>query len=262
MEKIALSIAIITLDEEERLPGCLNSLAGIDDIVVVDSGSSDGTVAIAEQFGARVFQEPWRGFGPQKQFAIDQCRNEWVLILDADERIPPGTMAEIAAILRKPAYDAYTIPRKNYFSGKWIRGMGWWPDRVIRLFRKQKGRMSERQVHESVVVKGKAGSLSNPLIHLTNRNLRQTLEKLNRYSTIGAEELYQRGVRSSILKAVLRGGWAIFYNYFFRLGFLDGPQGIVVAVSDGVNIFYKYAKLQEMWNKTVATKEPPLDLPK
>lgn len=250
MKKIPLSVAIITLNEEERLPECLASLADVDEVVVVDSGSQDKTLEIAKNYGAKVLKKDWCGFGPQKQFAIDQCTNEWILILDADERLPAETFGEITDTIQKPAFDTYKIPRKNYFSGRWIRGMGWWPDKVLRLFRKNKGYMSNHLVHESVLVDGETGSLSKPIIHLTNRNLHQTLEKINLYSSIGAEELYAQGARSSTAKALLRGSWAFFYNYFFRLGLLDGPQGLIIAVSDGVTKFFKYTKLQELWAKS------------
>ncbi|MEW6502022.1 MAG: glycosyltransferase family 2 protein, partial [Thermodesulfobacteriota bacterium] len=128
-----LSVAIITLNEEERLAECLTSVAFADEVVVVDSGSTDSTVAIAEAHGARVVRREWLGFGRQKQFAIDQCRNQWVLVLDADERIPAATAREIAAALEHPAYAAYSLPRQNFFCGRWLKRAGWWPDRVVRL---------------------------------------------------------------------------------------------------------------------------------
>ena len=249
--KISLSVAIITLNEEDRLPECLESVKQADDIVVVDSGSTDDTVLIAEKFGARIFSENWRGFGPQKQFAIEQCRNEWVLLLDADERIPPETEAEIREILDgSPKFDAYSLPRKNYFSGRWIRHGGWWPDRTTRLFRKDAAHMPSKTVHEALEVNGVTGEMKNPIVHYTNRNLHQIIEKMNHYTSAGAEELFQKGQRASLGKAVMRSSWAFFYNYFFRLGFLDRSEGFVIAVCDAVNKFYKYAKLREMQDRT------------
>ena len=246
-KKLPLSVAIITRNEEARLPDCLASVAFADDVVVVDAESSDRTVVIANGAGARVFVEPWRGFGVQKQFAIDQCKHLWVLVLDADERIPPETVTEIATLFNsEPRHAAYSLPRKNFFSGRWIRHAGWWPDRVVRLFRKDSNRMSDHLVHESLQVGGSVGELLNPLIHLTNRNLAQTMNKVNHYSSAGAEEMFARGETASIVKAVARGGWAFLYNYLFRLGFLDGGQGLVIACTDGINKFLKYAKLHEM----------------
>ncbi|MFC1513130.1 glycosyltransferase family 2 protein [Thermodesulfobacteriota bacterium] len=249
-EKLPLSVAIITRNEEERLVDCLASVAFADEVVVVDSESHDRTPEIAKEAGARLFVEPWRGFGPQKQFAIDQCKHLWVLVLDADERIPPETAAEITALLDgAPKHSAYSLPRKNFFSGRWIRHAGWWPDRVVRLFRKDCNRMSDHLVHESLQVGGSVGELANPMVHLTNRNLQQTMDKVNHYSSAGAEEMFARGERASILKAVARGSWAFLYNYLFRLGFLDGGQGLVIACTDGINKFLKYAKLHEMHNR-------------
>ena len=173
-----------------------------------------------------------------------------MLVLDADERIPPETRAEISALLRgEPGHAAYSLPRKNFFSGRWIRHAGWWPDRVVRLFRKDCNRMSGHLVHESLQVGGSVGELVNPIVHLTNRNLRQTMDKVNHYSTAGAEEMFARGESASIGKAVARGGWAFLYNYLFRLGFLDGGQGLVIACTDGINKFLKYAKLHEMGSR-------------
>jgi len=152
LEKIPLSVAIITKNEEENIRACLQSISFVGQIVVVDSGSNDATLSIAAEFGCEIYSEQWRGFGLQKQSAIDKCRHPWILVLDADERIPPGA----ADIIRKIVTDSnvkesgFSFPRKNYFQGRWIKHAGWWPDRIVRLFRKEKGRMSTAIVHESV----------------------------------------------------------------------------------------------------------------
>ncbi|MGV1098491.1 glycosyltransferase family 2 protein [Thiovibrio sp. JS02] len=245
--KLPVSVAIIVLNEEERLPGCLASVDFVREIVVVDSGSVDRTVAIAREFGAMVHDEPWQGFGRQKQLAIDRCGQPWVLVLDADERVSPELALELKALVAGGArHAAYSMPRKNFFCGRWIRHAGWWPDRIVRFFQNGKARMSDRLVHEGLLVDGPVGELRNPLIHHANRDLAQTLAKINKYSTAGAEELFKKGVKSSLLKAVLRAQWGFAHNYLLRGGFLDGAEGFILAVTDAVNIFFKYLKLREM----------------
>jgi len=250
--KLPLSVAIITKNEEERLPDCLASVAFADEVVVVvDAESEDRTVEIAKEFGAKVFVEPWRGFGVQKQFAIDQCKNSWVLVLDADERLSKESVEELHDIISDPVIcEAYSIPRKNYFFGRWIRHAGWWPDRTIRLFRNGKARMSPQLVHESLQVGGRVCELRHPLIHFPFRNLRHMMRKMDEYSTAGAEGLFAAGKTASIYKAVSRALWALFYNYIFRGGFLDGGAGVIIAISDATNIFFKYAKLAELNKQT------------
>jgi len=243
--KFPLSVAIITLNEEDRLADCLMSVLFAADVVVVDSGSTDRTAEIAREYGARVFIEPWRGFGQQKQFAIDQCRERWVLVLDADERIPPDTVWEIAAVLRDPIHSAYSLPRQNFFCGRWLKRAGWWPDRVVRLFDKTKCRMNDRLVHEGLEVQGAVGALRGVIVHHANRDLAHTLAKINSYSSAGATELARTSRKGSLFQAVSRSTWAFVYNYLLRCGFLDGKEGFVQAVCNAVNIFFKYAKLWE-----------------
>ena len=238
-----LSVAIITLNEEERLGDCLTSVAFADEVVVVDAGSSDQTVEIARAQGARVIVQEWLGFGRQKQFAIDQCRNRWVLVLDADERLPAESAREITAVLRAPLHEAYSLPRQNFFCGRWLKHAGWWPDRVVRLFDKTKARMSDRLVHEGVEVSGSVGELHGMIIHHANRDLAHTLAKINSYSSAGAAELAKAGRQGSLFQAVSRSSWSFVHNYLLRRGFLDGKEGFVQAVCNAVNIFFKYAKL-------------------
>ncbi len=241
-------MAVITKNEAANLPDCLKSIAFAEQIVIVDSGSTDETVTIASGFGCDVFSEPWRGFGPQKQFAIDQCQHSWILVLDADERIPEETARKIKRIISdgNDRIAGYSFPRKNYFQGRWIRHMGWWPDRIIRLFRKDLGRMTQAKVHESVQVEGHVKPLDNPIEHYTESNLGKILLKIDRYSTIGAEEAFKEGKTASIWSAAVRSSLTFFHNYLLRRGFLDGAQGFTLAITDAVNKFFKYAKLAEM----------------
>ncbi|MBN1545048.1 MAG: glycosyltransferase family 2 protein [Syntrophaceae bacterium] len=247
-DKIPLSVAIITKNEEENLPDCLRSAAFARQIVVVDSGSTDETVKIAADFGCDVYREGWHGFGPQKQLAIDRCQYPWVLVLDADERIPRETEEAIREIVSgsRSKANGYSFPRKNYFQGRWIKHAGWWPDRIVRLFRKDSGRMSKAAVHEAVEVSGPVVELDVPLIHLTESRLSAILIKIDRYSTLGAQESYAAGKRASAGYAFLRAGLVFLQNYFLRLGILDGSQGLTLAVTDSVNKFFKYAKLSQL----------------
>jgi glycosyltransferase involved in cell wall biosynthesis len=252
---VPLSVAVITKNEAANLPDCLKSIAFAEQIVVVDSGSADDTIKIASAFGCDVFIEPWRGFGPQKQYAIDRCRMPWILVLDADERIPQDTALAIKNLILNPSTTAagFSFPRKNFFQGRWIRHAGWWPDRIVRLFRKGQGRMTPAKVHESVEVEGLVEPLDCPIEHYTESNLGNILLKIDRYSTIGAEEAFKEGKTASIWSAVLRAKFTFFQNYLLRLGFLDGYQGLTLAITDAVNKFFKYAKLSEL-NKQARKK--------
>ena len=256
-EKIPLSVAIITKNEAVNLPGCLESVAFANQIVVVDSGSDDGTPEIARGFGCEVFSEPWKGFGAQKQAAIDRCREPWVLVLDADERIPPETQAAIRSVIAagEGAATGYSFPRKNFFQGRWIRHMGWWPDRITRLFRSGMGRMTEASVHEAVTVTGPVISLEAPIEHCTESRLSEILKKIDRYSTLAAEEAFREGRRSSVWGALARAELTFLQNYVLRRGFLDGRQGLVLSVTDAVNKFFKYAKLSGMNRRVQAGEE-------
>jgi glycosyltransferase involved in cell wall biosynthesis len=248
MEKIPLSVAIITKNEAHNLPDCLKTVSFADQIVIVDSGSIDETASIAKEFMTDFFVEEWKGFGVQKQSAVDKCRNEWILLLDADERIPSETADIIRSIVFDPQQEAvgYSFPRKNFFQGRWIKRMGWWPDRVVRLFRSGSGRMSEASVHEAVLIDGEVKALNSPIEHYTESRFSQLLLKINQYSTLGAQQAYAAGKRSSIAGAFLRAVLTFFQNYFLRLGLLDGASGLVLAVTDSINKFCKYAKLWEL----------------
>ncbi|NTW44358.1 MAG: glycosyltransferase family 2 protein [Anaerolineaceae bacterium] len=248
VNKINLSVAIITKNEEENLRPCLQSVMFARQIVVVDSGSTDATLAIAADFGCEIYREAWLGFGPQKQLAIDKCREPWVLVLDADERIPRETAEAIKTVITNPTIQeaGFSFPRKNYFQERWIKHAGWWPDRIIRLFRKESGRMTEASVHEAVEVKGLVGSLDVPIEHFTESRLSKILQKIDKYSTLGAEEALKEGKRSSTGGAFLRAFFTFFQDYFLRGGILDGMPGLTLAVTDSINKFFKYAKLTEL----------------
>ena len=248
MEKVPLSVAIITKNEEENIRQCLQSISFASQVVIVDSGSTDETLSMARELGCEIYSEAWHGFGPQKQSAIDKCREPWILVLDADERIPSETADIIKKIVTDPRIkeDGFSFPRKNYFQGQWIKHAGWWPDRIVRLFRKETGRMSAAIVHESVEVKGIVGDLNAVIEHYTESRLSKIIQKIDRYSTLGAETAFKEGKKSSTGGAFLRAFFTFVQDYFFRCGFLDGMPGLTLAVTDSINKFFKYAKLSEL----------------
>lgn len=242
--RLPLSVAVITKNEEQRLPDCLRSVSFAGDIVVVDSGSTDRTVEIAEGFGCRVFVEEWKGYGPQKNSALQRCRYEWVLVLDADERIPPETAREISGVLQNPSADAYSFPRKNYLRGRWIRHSGWWPDRVVRLVRKDRGRF-DHPVHEKWQTDGVISNIDSPIEHYSFSSYSDMLRTLDDYSTAIAEDLFSRGEKANRLSPVYHGAGMFFKTYFLKRGFLDGLDGLVIALTKAGGSFFKYAKLLE-----------------
>lgn len=248
MEKIPLSVAIITKNEEQNIRDCLKSVAFAAQIVVVDSGSTDKTLEIAAAFDCDIYREGWHGFGPQKQLAIDKCSRPWVLVLDADERIPKETQRVITDIVTGAGVQAagFSFPRKNFFQGRWMRHAGWWPDRVTRLFRREAGRMTPVAVHEAVEVEGLVAPLDVPIEHCTESSLSAILLKIDHYSTLGAGESHLAGKSSSPFGAFIRAFFTFVQNYIFRRGFMGGPQGLTLAVTDSVNKFFKYAKLSEL----------------
>ncbi len=244
-KKVALSVAIITKDEEENLSECLKSVSFAGEVVVVDSGSDDRTVEIAEEYGCRVFVEQWKGFGLQKQSAIEKCVHDWVLVLDADERIPDETRGEIVRAIKEPKADAYSFPRKNHFRGKWIRHGTWGADEVIRLFRKGEARMSGRLVHETIETES-AARIMAPILHYPDLSVKGTVKKIDAYSSAGAEQLLSEGKRSSVLKAFSRGLAAFLKCYLLKRGMLDGKEGFIIASYNAIYTYYKYLRLLEI----------------
>lgn len=226
------------------MAACLHSVMFADQIVVVDSGSTDGTVQIAKSLGAEVLvSADWPGFGVQKNRALALARSEWVLSLDADERLTPELLAEIMATLKAPRFDVYSFPRLSSYCGQYMHHSGWYPDRVTRLFRRQSARFSDDLVHEKLVTSSAVGQLTAPLLHESFRDVESVIDKVNRYSTAGAQSLFTRGKKSSLSKALLRGFWAFIRTYFLRLGFLDGRLGLVLAISNAEGTYYRYLKL-------------------
>ena len=253
MEKI-LSVAIITRNEETNLPRTLESVRWADEVVIVDSGSTDGTVEIAWRFGAKIIQESWHGFGKQKNLAIEQCSGKWILSLDADEEVSEALAEEIEALLAgTPDVDAYLLPRRNLFLDRWIRHGGYYPDPKLRLFRKGTAQFEERAVHETLQHVGAARVLHGGLIHHAYPTLESYIEHMNTYSTLGAGQAAANGKGSRSLPAFL---WNVllnplatfFYNYILRLGFLDGREGLLLHLYHSAYTSWKYAKAWQSEN--------------
>jgi glycosyltransferase involved in cell wall biosynthesis len=241
-----LSVTIIAWNEEERLRACLESVAWADEIVVLDAESTDKTVQVAREFTDRIWVRPWPGFSAQKNFALDQATGEWVLSLDADERVTPELRERIARIVSAngPA-DGYSIPRKNMLWGAWVRHGGLYPDYQVRLFRRNAGRFVDSAVHESVRVEGRVEALVEPMLHHSYRGLEDFVARSNRYSTLAAHQFVSRGGRAGLAALVLRPLGRFLSMYVLRGGFLDGWRGFVLAVLYANYVFLRTAKAWE-----------------
>ena len=246
-----LSVAIITRNEEANLARTLGSVAWADELVVLDSGSSDGTEEIARSFRARFFLEEWKGFAAQKNSALEKCSCDWVLSLDADEALSDELAREVWELLENdPPLDGYTLARRNLFLGRWMRFGGFYPDPKLRLFRRGAAEFEARPVHETVHFVGKAGRLKGDLVHDAYPTLAAYITHMDRYSTLGAEHARRSGRPTLALTAfaanvLLNPAATFLYNYFVRLGFLDGREGLLLHLYHSVYVSWKYAKAWE-----------------
>jgi glycosyltransferase involved in cell wall biosynthesis len=280
---VILSVVIITHNEEANIGRTLASVqplvaGGKGEVIVVDSGSNDRTVEIAKSFGAKVFVEEWKGYAAQKNSAIDKAEGDWILSLDADEQLGPGLAGEVYAVIHgnlgadsigreslevvekvmaieeaearsEPSFPAgFRIPRKNFFLGRWMKHGGFWPDPKLRLFQKGAALFEARLVHEdAALAAGISGQLENSLLHHSYPTLADYIDHMNRYSSLGAEMLVAKGrTRFSLFNIVLRPAATFFYNYFLRLGFLDGREGLLLHLYHAVYVSWKYAKAWEL----------------
>lgn len=248
MSRPRLSATVITLNAATHLPSCLDSLSFCDEIVVVDSGSTDGTLEIARQRGARVIHHDWPGFGKQKQYAVEQARHEWILSLDADERVSDALRGSILAALEEtpPPYPAYRFARCNLFLGRYLRHGEGYPDLGIRLFDRRHARWSDDTVHEQVRVTGGVGELQGDLLHDSADRLETYLAKQNRYTSLAAEAAFERGQRAHAGHVLLSPFFRFLKFYIVRRGFLDGVPGLIHILIGCINSFSKYAKLIEL----------------
>jgi glycosyltransferase involved in cell wall biosynthesis len=240
-----VSVIIITKNEVENIHACLESVTWADEIIVVDSGSSDGTAEICKSFGAQVYMHDWPGFGMQKNRALGYAAHDWVFSIDADERVTPELRAAIEAVLRKEADTcaAYRVPRLSSYCGRFMRHSGWYPDPIVRLFKRNAAHFSDDLVHERLLVEGQIGQLGGELLHYAFADAGEVLQKINHYSSAGATMLQKRGRQASLMGAVLRGLWSFTRTYFLRAGFLDGREGFMLAVSNAEGTYYRYIKL-------------------
>lgn len=241
-----LSVVLVVHNAEAQLPACLASVPFADEVVVVDSGSSDGTAACAGQHGARVLQRDWMGFGLQKQFAVAQARNDWVLCLDADERVSPELERSIRAALEAPVAPVYRMRRRNRFLGRWLSHGEGYPDWSTRMFDRRNAAWSDDPVHEKVLYSVTPGTLAGDLLHESAEDIANYLQKQNRYSTLAAQQLFERGHNGGAFQLVLSPFVRFTKFYILRLGFLDGLPGLVHTSIGCASSFMKYAKLIEL----------------
>lgn len=250
-----LSVVIITRNEERNLPRCLQSVKWADEIIVVDSNSTDRTVEIARRFGAKVHPVKFCGYGPAKRRGTDIARGEWVLSLDADEELSAELASEIRELINGSASAVgYFLPRRTNFLGRWINHSGWYPDEVLRLFRRDKGNFNNATVHEEVILKGRAGHAKGELRHYSYPDLETYLEKSNRYTTLGAQKAFREGKRAGWYDLVVRPMAAFVKHYLTGQGFREGKEGFIISVMSSIAVLMKYAKLNTM-HKAEVRKE-------
>jgi glycosyltransferase involved in cell wall biosynthesis len=251
-DKLPLTVAIISLDAGAQIGACLASVDFADEVLVVDSGSTDDTVAIAKRHGARVEAKEWLGFGRQKQHAVSIARNDWVLCLDVDERVSDALARSIRSALAAQRYHAYRMARRNRFLGRWLKHGEGYPDWTVRLFHRAHASWSNDEVHEAVLTTAEVGRLEGDLLHDSAEDVATYMSKQNRYTTLHAEALFNQGVRASYWRLIASPLVRFVKFYVLRLGFLDGGPGFAHVVIGCNNTFHKYLKLIEM-QKTGAT---------
>jgi glycosyltransferase involved in cell wall biosynthesis len=237
-----LSVIVITKNEAANIGACLDSVAFADERIVVDDHSEDGTADIAGRSGARVVARRFDGFGPQKNHALSLAEGDWVLALDADERVSPSLRQAIESAIAQPASDGYEIPRLSSFCGRPMRHSGWYPDYVLRLFRRGRARFTDDLVHERVVCDGAVARLKEPLLHAPVVRLEDALSRMDRYSTAGAAMLVAQGRRVGFASGITHGLWTFLRVYFLQAGFLDGREGFLLAVANAEGTYYRYMK--------------------
>ncbi len=243
VHSMKISATLITKNEEQNLPRALRSLGCCDEIIVVDSGSTDRTVEVARRLGAKVIERDWAGYAAQKNFAAEAAENDWILALDADEALSQELQSELANLKNQgPTFDAFRFPRLAEYLGKWIFHSGWHPDRKVRLYDRRKARWVGEFVHESVEVDGSVGELRGNLLHYTCPTFSRHMQTVDRYTSLAAREMIARGQRVTLGRLLLGPPWAFFRTYVLKLGFLDGFRGLIIAHMAAFYVFAKYVK--------------------
>lgn len=256
VSQVLISACIISFQEADRIGDCIRSLSFCDEILVVDSHSTDGTAEIARELGARVIQRDWPGFVAQKEFALRAATHDWVLCLDSDERISQTLKDEIE-VLRRVGFEAHagwTMPRCTAYLGRWIRRGGWYPDRQLRLFDRRRGHWGGNDPHDKVILEGSKGALDGEILHDAYRSFADHLRTIERYTTIMAEGLHERGKRARRLDFVTRPLSRFVRFYFLKRGILDGWRGLIMATLAAYYGWLKYTKLWVLQNQTPTTR--------
>lgn len=245
-----ISAVIICTNEEKNIEECLKSVSSADEIIVIDGGSMDNTREIALKYTDKVYENKWEGYSKQRTFSLTKANNEWIFSLDADERCTPELMSEMRDRLAADGgkYAGYDMPRKSFFLGKWIKHAGWYPDRKMRLFRKDKVKLSDNLVHEKYIVDGETGTLKNPILHYTVTSISEFMDKVNIYSTLSAEEKAGRK-SASFLVLFFRPFFSFFREYVLRGGFLDGVHGLMVSFFNMITSMLTYMKIWQIQNR-------------
>jgi glycosyltransferase involved in cell wall biosynthesis len=246
-----ISVVIITYNEQDRLEPTLKSVADVAaEIIIVDSYSTDDTIKIAKKYTNKVFTRKWTNYSDQKNFANSKAAFPWILSLDADERISPELKEELLQLKdREPEANGFSMPRQVFYLGRWIKHTVWYPDRKLRLFKKNKAKWEGEFVHEKLVIEGETKKLNGPLLHFTYSSIHEHLDQINAFSDLAAQKLYAKQKKSSWAKLVLQPIFGFIKSYYFKAGILDGFAGFVVSVLHGYSIFLRYAKLREIWKK-------------
>jgi glycosyltransferase involved in cell wall biosynthesis len=242
-----ITATIITLNEERNVARAVESLRCADEILIVDSGSTDRTVELAEKLGVRVLEAGWLGYAAQKNWAAEHATHEWILSLDADEALSEALEAEIWNLKKTgPDCDAYTMPRLARYLGRWIYHSGWYPDRKVRLYHREQAKWVGDFVHESVQARGRVGHLQSNILHFTCESLSEHVKTMDRYTTLAAQELAARKVKVPLTRIIADPAWTFFKSYFLQRGFLDGPEGLTIAHMAAFYTFLKYSKARNM----------------